>query len=66
MSLMYSWSFAMTDKSRGTKGISAFIVESSFPGFSVGKHEEKMGLHGSPTRRSCFRTASFPRKICWA
>ncbi len=41
--------FAMTDKSKGTKGISAFIVESSFPGFSVGKHEEKMGLHGSPT-----------------
>mgnify|MGYP000796055420 FL=1 len=29
--------FAMTDKSKGTKGISAFIVESSFPGFSVGK-----------------------------
>ena len=41
--------FAMTDKSKGTRGISAFIVESSFPGFSVGKHEEKMGLHGSPT-----------------
>ena len=33
--------FAMTDKSKGTKGISAFIVESGFPGFSVGKHEEK-------------------------
>lgn len=29
--------FAMTDKTRGTKGISAFIVESGFPGFSVGK-----------------------------
>ena len=40
--------FAMTDKSKGTRGISAFIVESSFPGFSVGKHEEKLGLHGSP------------------
>ena len=46
--------FAMTDKSKGTKGISAFIVESSFPGFSVGKHEEKMGLHGSPTAEIVF------------
>ncbi len=58
--------FAMTDKSKGTKGISAFIVESSFPGFSVGKHEEKMGLHGSPPPRSCSPTASFPRRTCWA
>ena len=36
--------FAMTDKSKGTKGISAFIVESGFPGFSVGKHEETVIL----------------------
>lgn len=36
--------FAMTDKSKGTKGISAFIVEKNFPGFSIGKHEEKMVL----------------------
>jgi len=38
--------FAMTDKSKGTKGLSAFIIESTFPGFSVGKIENKMGLHG--------------------
>lgn len=41
--------FAMTDKSKGVKGISAFIVEKSFPGFSVGKKEKKMGIRGSAT-----------------
>ncbi len=40
---------AMTDKSKGTKGISAFIVERNFPGFSVGKEEHKMGIRGSAT-----------------
>lgn len=40
---------AMTDKSKGVKGISAFIVEKSFPGFSVGKKEKKMGIRGSAT-----------------
>lgn len=40
---------AMTDKSKGTKGISAFIVEKDFPGFSVGKKEKKMGIRGSAT-----------------
>ncbi len=41
--------FAMTDKSLGTKGISAFIVEKDFPGFKVGAHEKKMGIRGSST-----------------
>ncbi len=54
--------FAMTDKSRGTKGISAFIVESSFPGFSVGKHEEKLGLHGSPTAEIVFTDCAVPKE----
>ncbi len=40
---------AMTDKSKGTKGISAFIVEKDFPGFSVGKKEKKLGIRGSAT-----------------
>jgi butyryl-CoA dehydrogenase len=40
---------AMTDKSLGVKGISAFIVEKDFPGFSVGKKEKKMGIRGSAT-----------------
>ena len=41
--------FAMTDKELGTKGISAFIVEKGFKGFSIGKHEKKMGIRGSST-----------------
>lgn len=52
--------FAMTDRTRGTKGISAFIVEKDFPGFSVGKHEEKMGLHGSPTAEIVFQDCLVP------
>ncbi|MBR5640525.1 MAG: acyl-CoA dehydrogenase [Firmicutes bacterium] len=54
--------FAMTDKSKGTRGISAFIVESSFPGFSVGKHEQKMGLHGSPTAEIVFQDCIVPKE----
>lgn len=54
--------FAMTDKSKGNRGISAFIVESSFPGFSVGKHEEKMGLHGSPTAEIVFTDCIVPKE----
>ena len=54
--------FAMTDKTKGTKGISAFIVESSFPGFSVGKHEEKLGLHGSPTAEIVFQDCIVPKE----
>lgn len=54
--------FAMTDPSKGTKGISAFIVESSFPGYSVGKHELKMGLHGSPTAEIVFTDCVVPKE----
>ena len=41
--------FAKTDPSGGHRGISVFVVESSFPGFAVGKLEHKMGVRGSPT-----------------
>src|SRR5437867_146510 len=41
--------FAVTDGSKGKKGISAFIVEPGFPGFRFGKVEEKMGLRASKT-----------------
>ncbi len=54
--------FAMTDPAKGTRGISAFIVESSFPGVSVGKHEEKLGLHGSPTAELVFDECIVPRE----
>ena len=54
--------FAMTDPSMGTRGISAFIVEKDFPGFSVGRHEEKMGLHGSPTSEIIFEDCIIPKE----
>ena len=54
--------FAMTDKSKGTKGLSAFIIESSFPGFSVGKVENKMGLHGVHTSEIVFTDMIVPRE----
>jgi acyl-CoA dehydrogenase len=40
---------AVTDKSKGIKGISAFILERGFKGLSVGKNELKMGMHGCTT-----------------
>jgi butyryl-CoA dehydrogenase len=40
---------AMTDRTKGQRGLTAFIVERTFPGFSVGKHEKKMGIRGSST-----------------
>ena len=54
--------FAMTDKSKGNKGLSAFIIESSFPGFSVGKLEDKMGLHGVHTSEIVFQDMIVPKE----
>jgi butyryl-CoA dehydrogenase len=41
--------FAKTDPDAGGKGITAFLVEPGFAGFRVGRHEEKMGQHSSPS-----------------
>jgi alkylation response protein AidB-like acyl-CoA dehydrogenase len=41
--------YAVTDPDAGPKGISAFILEDSMPGFEIGKHEDKLGIRGSPT-----------------
>ena len=54
--------FAMTDKKLGTKGISAFIVEKGFPGFSIGKIEEKMGIRGSSTTELIFENCIVPKE----
>ena len=54
--------FAMTDKSKGNHGISAFIVESTFPGFSTGKHEKKMGIRGSSTCDLVFEDCVVPKE----
>jgi alkylation response protein AidB-like acyl-CoA dehydrogenase len=42
--------FAQGDPARRSRGISAFVIHADDPGFSVGKAEAKMGIHGSPTR----------------
>ena len=54
--------FAMTDKSKGNKGLSAFIIENTFPGFSVGKVEDKMGLHGVHTSEIVFTDMIVPKE----
>ncbi len=52
--------FAITDRNAGTRGISAFIVEKSFPGFSVGRIEDKMGIKGSQTAELIFTDCEVP------
>lgn len=54
--------FAMTDRSQGTKGISAFIVEKGYKGFSIGKIEEKMGIRGSSTAELIFEDCIVPKE----
>jgi len=51
---------AVTDKSKGPKGVSAFLVEKGFPGFAVGKIERKMGLRGSHTVELVFQDCEVP------
>ena len=54
--------FAMTDKSQGTRGISAFIVEKDFPGFSIGKKEDKLGIRASSTTELIFENCVVPKE----
>jgi len=54
--------FAMTDKAAGNKGISAFIVEKGFPGFSIGAHEKKMGIRASSTTELIFEEMRVPKE----
>ncbi|MFA6749315.1 MAG: Acyl-CoA dehydrogenase [bacterium ADurb.Bin157] len=54
--------FAMTDKSKGTKGISAFIVEKGTPGFTFGTKEKKMGIRGSSTYELIFTDCRIPKE----
>ena len=54
---------AMTDKQKGTRGgISAFIVEKGFEGFSIGKTEEKMGICASSTTELVFQNCIVPKE----
>lgn len=53
---------AMTDKSQGTRGISAFIVEADTPGFTIGKKEKKLGIRGSATCELIFENCRIPQE----
>jgi alkylation response protein AidB-like acyl-CoA dehydrogenase len=52
---------ARTDGGKGTQGISAYIIETSAPGYRVGKREKKMGLHGSDTVEVVFEDVFVPQ-----
>jgi len=51
---------ALTDKSKGPRGASAFLVEKGTPGFTFGKKEKKMGIRASATRELVFRNCVVP------
>ncbi|MGM0842413.1 MAG: acyl-CoA dehydrogenase [Bacillota bacterium] len=52
--------FAATDPSKGSRGVSTFIVEKDTPGLVIGKDEHKMGLHGSRTVQLTFEDMKVP------
>ena len=52
--------FATTDPTKGSRGVSAFIVEKDTPGLVIGKDEHKMGLHGSRTVQLTFEDMKVP------
>lgn len=52
--------FAMTDKSRGTRGASCFVLEKGMEGFGFGKKENKMGIRSSATRELIFQDCRVP------
>jgi alkylation response protein AidB-like acyl-CoA dehydrogenase len=53
---------AVTDKSKGNKGISAFILEKGMPGLSVGKKENKLGMRSSDTAELIFDNVKVPEE----
>jgi len=53
---------ALTDKARGARGASAFLVEKDTPGFSFGRKEKKMGIRASATRELVFQDCLVPEE----
>ncbi|MFA5410293.1 MAG: acyl-CoA dehydrogenase [Candidatus Omnitrophota bacterium] len=53
---------AMTDKTKGARGASAFIVEKDTPGFTFGKKEDKLGIRASSTRELVFTDCKIPKE----
>ena len=54
--------FAMTNKAKGARGSSCFVVEKGTPGFGFGKKENKMGIRGSATRELIFDNCRIPKE----
>lgn len=53
---------AITDKNKGARGASAFVVEKGTPGFTFGKKEDKLGIRASSTRELVFENCRIPRE----
>ncbi len=53
---------AMTDKSKGARGASVFIVDKDTPGFTFGKKEDKLGIRASATRELIFTDCKIPKE----
>lgn len=54
--------FALTDKTKGARGASCFIVEKGTEGFTFGKKEDKLGIRGSATRELVFDNCRIPKE----
>lgn len=54
--------FAVTEPGKGTKGISAFIVEKGMPGFTFGEHYDKLGIRSSATAELIFNNVKLPKE----
>jgi len=54
--------FAVTDREKGSRGISTFIVERDTPGFSVGKHEEILGIRATGNAELIFEECRIPKE----
>lgn len=54
--------YAKTDPSAGSKGITAFLIEKDFPGFSIGQKIDKLGMRGSPTAELVFQDCFVPEE----
>lgn len=58
----YMLAFAMTDRSKGAKGLSAFIVEKGMPGLIYGSGDDKMGIRGARTHEIIFENCRVPKE----
>ncbi len=54
--------YAKTDPAAGSKGITAFLIEKDFPGFSIGQKIDKLGMRGSPTAELVFQDCFVPNE----